>query len=96
VSSWDQVLPVATAFGGYGAALVTEVYRDRREQARAIEDREAARSRERTDRREAFELQTLIDVTSHLTKAARKAAVIHMRDLETSNPGDSASRVSGL
>jgi hypothetical protein len=86
--TFDQVWPVAAFFLGIMSTLLIETVKARR--ARADDLRKAAAAREQffQDRREAFELEHLLQVNealSALTKAAAEAHNEYIRNYEVSS-----------
>lgn len=76
-------LPVATAFGGYGTAFITEWFRDLRTTRREREARAAKWADDLRARQVEFQRQTLLDLQETMFQLARATGSIHHQDDKT-------------
>jgi len=68
-------LPILTLVLGYVGSMATEILRDRRQAARELRNREEERERVRDDRREEFQIRTLLDLQEAIHTLVRIADV---------------------
>jgi hypothetical protein len=78
VSYW---LPLITAFGGLVSGVILEWLRDKRTYGREREAREAARRDARTQKRNEFQRQTLLDLQDSVMKLMQTTAAAHQSDM---------------
>lgn len=64
-------LPILTLILGFFLSMVAEIVRDHRQAARETRTREAERERERADRRDDFQIRTLLEVQEAAQELAK-------------------------
>ena len=78
VSYW---VPIATAFGGYISAQISDWLRDRRTHEREREARNAIRQNTVLERRNEFQRQTLLDLQEWAMKLMQSVGSAHLFDM---------------